>query len=635
MFGNHPDGREIDAVSLCVRAPAVITIHLPAELAAGREFVTTAMLDKETAAEGSVQVQLVTGVANPGTGLLSSQVSVKYSKVTQVFPDTREILHSRPILVSEKSAARRQFAAALDDHRNLFPASLCYLQIVPVDELLSITLFHREDDHLGRLLLDEAEQAKLDRLWKELRFCSHEAPRLLDALELLIEALEGNNVADRSQNDAIIPMRKIFQKRVASFRQQLLASEPRQLAALIAFAARAYRRPLTGNETAELKGLYEQLREQELSHEAAFRLTLAKVFVASPFLFRLEETPPGLKAAPVSNSEFASRLSYFLWSSMPDRELRSATLSDAERLRQVRRMLKDPRVRRLAMEFASQWAHIQDFDSRVTKSKKHFPEFAELRADMYEESILFFTDLFQQDRSLLSLLNADHTFVNERLAKFYGIPGIQGDSWRRVDGIQQYRRGGILGFASTLAQQSGATRTSPILRGNWISEVLLGEKLPRPPKNVPQLADTIPSGLTERQLIERHSSDAACAKCHARIDPFGFALESFDAIGRWREKNVGDLVIDSQTTLPDGTQLEGLFGLRDYLLEKRREEFLRQFCRKLLGYALGRELQLSDEPLLERMMTRLSEHEYRFSVAVETIVLSKQFRMIRGKAHNR
>ena len=339
----------------------------------------------------------------------------------------------------------------------------------------------------------------------------------------------------------------------------------------------------------------------------------------------------------MTDGELASRLSYFLWSSMPDAELRTVaaggTLHEpAVFTRQTRRMLKDGRVRRLATEFACQWLHIHDFDPLEQKSEKQFPEFAELRSNMYEESVLFLTDLFQRDGSLLSLLNADHTFANERLAKFYGVPGVDGDAWRRVDGIQQHGRGGILGLATTLAKQSGASRTSPILRGNWISEVLLGEKLPKPPKNVPQLADAVPVGLTERQLIERHSSDAACAKCHARIDPFGFALENFDAIGRRREKNSGGLAIDSRTTLPDGSQVEGLAGLRNYLLEKRRDAFIRQFCRKLLGYAIGRELQLSDEPLLDEMMTRLAKNDYRFSVAVETIVSSKQFRMIRGKS---
>ena len=164
-----------------------------------------------------------------------------------------------------------------------------------------------------------------------------------------------------------------------------------------------------------------------------------------------------------------------------------------------------------------------------------------------------------------------------------------------------------------------------------VADVETPEKLPRPPKNVPQLADAVPEGLTERQLIERHSSDTVCAKCHARIDPFGFALAHFDAIGRRREKNAGGLAIDSRTTLPDGTQVKGLSGLRDYLLEKRRAAFLRQFCRKLLGYSIGRELQLSDQPLVDEMMTRLAKNDYHFSVAVETIVASQQFRKIRGK----
>ena len=164
--------------------------------------------------------------------------------------------------------------------------------------------------------------------------------------------------------------------------------------------------------------------------------------------------------------------------------------------------------------------------------------------------------------------------------------------------------------------------------------MLLGEKLPKPPKNVPQLADAVPEGLTERQLIELHSSDQACAKCHARIDPFGFALESFDTIGRRRKKNAAGLTIDSRTTLPDGTQIDGLSGLRNYLVEKRRDDFLRQFCRKLLGYAIGRELQLSDRPLIDKMLVRLAKDDYLASVAVETIVLSKQFRMIRGKVFN-
>jgi len=231
------------------------------------------------------------------------------------------------------------------------------------------------------------------------------------------------------------------------------------------------------------------------------------------------------------------------------------------------------------------------------------------------------------------MLDADHAFVNEPLAKFYGIPGVSGPEWRRIDGARQYARGGILGLSATLAKHSGASRTSPTLRGNWVSEVLLGEKVPRPPKDVPRLPEDEKAieGLTVRQLVEKHASDMRCAGCHVRIDPLGFALEGYDAIGRQRQKDAADRAIDTRSKLQDGTELDGLGGLRDYLLTARREAFVRQFCRKLLGYALGRGVQLSDEPLLDEMRNQLNDNGYRFSAAVETIVRSRQFREIRGK----
>jgi hypothetical protein len=296
-------------------------------------------------------------------------------------------------------------------------------------------------------------------------------------------------------------------------------------------------------------------------------------------------------------------------------------------------MLRDPRVRRLATEFACQRLHIYDFDSLDEKSERHFPTFVELRDDIYEESIQFFTDVFQHDRSLDELLDSDHAFLNEALAKHYGIPGVTGDEWRRVDGVKAHSRGGILGQASTLAKQSGASRTSPILRGNWVSEVLLGEKLPRPPKDVPPLPadETETAGLTVRQLVEKHSSDPKCAICHRRIDAYGFALEAYDAIGRRRERDAGDRPIDTKATAMDGTELVDLDGLRKYLLTTRRDAFVRQFSRKLLGYALGRSVQLSDEPLLAAMQKTLTSSGGRIGDAVQQIVASRQFREIRGR----
>jgi hypothetical protein len=277
--------------------------------------------------------------------------------------------------------------------------------------------------------------------------------------------------------------------------------------------------------------------------------------------------------------------------------------------------------------------HIHGFDTLDEKSERHFPGFAALRGDMYEESIRFFTDFFQNDRPVTDLLNSDRTFLNEALAKHYGIPGVAGPEWRMVSGIQQHGRGGILGQAAVLAKQSGASRTSPILRGNWLCEVLLGEKLPKPPKDVPQLPEDEAGteGLTVRQLVEKHSSDTRCSGCHRRIDPYGFSLEAYDAIGRRRARDLGDRPVATRVVAPDGSEFEDLAGLRDYLVTKRRDVFVRQFCRKLLGYALGRSVQLSDGPLLKEMTTALQANGYRVSVAVDTIVRSPQFLNIRGR----
>lgn len=632
LFGRHPLGRPLDAASLCVQAPAVIDIRLPADLAEGCELVTTGVLDSAASAEGSVQLEVIAGKAAPRSGLRPSEVIPAAAKgrwTDGPAPGT----HAAPILVAEESAARQRMEAALDEYRNLFPAALCYTKIVPVDEVVTLTLYYREDHHLVRLMLDDAQRAELDRLWDQLHYISHDAPKLVDALAQLIE------FATQDANPKVFePLREPFAERAAAYRRRLVETEPEHVDALVEFAAQAFRRPLADPEIQQLRGLYARLRQEELAHDDAFRLTLARVLVAPAFLYKIEKPAPGVTQAPVNDWELASRLSYFLWSSQPDTELLKVAatrqLQTPEALlAQTRRMLYDPRTRRLATEFACQWLHINDFESLDEKSEGHFPTFAGLRGAMFEESARFFTDLFQNNGSVLQILDADHTFLNEDLAKHYGISGISGPEWRRVDGIHKFSRGGILGQATTLSKQSGASRTSPILRGNWISEVLLGERLPRPPKDVPQLPDdeAALAGLTVRQLVEKHSSDPKCAVCHQRIDAYGFSLEAFDAIGRWREKDLGDRPINTRVKAMDGAQFEGLAGLRGYLLSVRRDAFVKQFCRKLLGFALGREVQLSDQPLLAEMQSELKAKDYRVLVAIEMIVKSKQFREIRGK----
>lgn len=634
QFGKGPDGSAIDPDSLCVRAPSVIEIRLPADLIAGCEFVTTGSLDPETGREGSVQLLVSTKRPAMDAGMLPITAKVS-DAVGPWYANNRVVSHTAPILVNDESAARRRIEAAFDEFRRLFPAALCYTKIVPVDEVVTLTLFYREDHNFSRLMLDKAQAARLDRLWDELHYVSQDALTLVDAFEQLWQYATQD--ADPSVFE---PMRQPILQRAAAFRHSLVESEPKHLDAVIGFAGRAYRRPLTDPEQEELRRLYQRLRDEQMSHDEAIRLTIARVLVAPAFLYRTEKPGPGTKPGPVDDWELATRLSYFLWSSLPDAELRDLAaqgkLQDPNVLAaQSRRMMRDWRVRRLAIEFACAWLHIYAFDELGEKSDRHFPMFADLRGSMYDETIRFFTHLFQNDRPLLEMLDADYTFLNRSLAEHYGIQHVQfagPDEWRRVDGISEFSRGGVLGHATVLAKQSGASRTSPILRGNWVSEVLLGEKLPRPPADVPQLPeDESSETLTVRQLTERHSSDPRCATCHSRIDPFGFALEQFDAVGRFRERDLGGRAIDTRARVPDGAEFAGIDGLRRYLLTTRREAFLRHFCRKLLGYSLGRAVMLSDRPLMEEMLRALEANGYKIGAAVEAVVRSKQFREIRGR----
>jgi hypothetical protein len=608
-FGRLPDGAAIDAASLVATAPAVVEVTIPAALAEGCEFVTAGTLAPGRP-EGSVQLAVATAPPGPRP----------------------EIDPARPVVVAEGGPARARFEAAFDAFRRTFPPALCYAKIVPVDEVITLTLFYREDDLLRRLMLDDAQAARLDRLWDELRFVSQDSLTLVDAFYQLLEYASQD--ADPSVFE---PLRRPILDRAEAFRRSLVAAEPAQLDAALAFAEKAYRRPLRPEEAEELRALYRKLRSEEIPHDDAWRLVLARILIAPEFLYRLENPGGGSEPAPLNDWELAGRLSYFLWSSTPDDELRG--LAASGRLHepgvlaaQARRMLRDEKVRRLGTEFACQWLHVYDFETLDEKSERHFPTFNDLKAAMYEETILFSTDIFRRDLPALTFLDADFTYLNAALAAHYGIPGVAGDGWRRVEGVKAYGRGGILALASTLAMQSGASRTSPILRGNWVSEVLLGEKLPKPPPGIPLLPEdeAATGGLSVRELVERHSRDPNCAVCHTRIDPIGFSLEGYDAIGRKRETDLGDRPIAVEATMKDGTRYAGLEGLRSYLLTARRDAVSRQFARKLLGYALGRGVQLSDDPLLDDL-TRIVSNDGRIGDVVEAIVLSPQFREIRGR----
>lgn len=631
----------IPSEDISVVAPGKpIEVRVPASLVAGSEFVVFGRLADPDQSLGSVQMDVTMQRPDDHQGLLLGQWKETNTKGTWT-DGANQVVSSRPIIVSKIAKTRQRIEAAFDEFRELFPAALCYKKIVPVDEVVTLTLYYREDDALCRLMLSDQEISELDRLWNELHYVSRDALSLVDAFDQLWQYATQD--ADPS---AFEPLRKPIMDRATAFQETLLQSEPEHLKAVCRIASKAFRRPLHIADEQKLRSAYDKLRQSDLDHQTAIRSLLTKVFISPAFLYKSEKGTGEIKRIgdgkiairPLTDFELATRLSYMITGTLPDDELLNAaasgTLGDPAILKnQARRLLQSAGVRSIATEFGCQWLHVYQFDTHDEKSTESFPDFVGLRDSMYQESILFWIDLFRNDYSLLNLLNADYAFIDSTLAQHYGLdwdaavpvdaPGFS--DWRRVPHSTKFDRGGILAMASVLSKQAGASRTSPILRGNWVSEVLLGEKLPRPPKNVPVLPETAPQGLTERQLIEMHSSDPACAKCHARIDPIGFAWEGFDAIGRRRDPKQ----YDTATSLPDGTKIEGWLGLRDYLIQQRKDEFTTQFCKKLLGYSLGRAVQLSDQSLIDEMEQSLKENEYRVSAAFNKILESQQFRFVR------
>jgi hypothetical protein len=406
------------------------------------------------------------------------------------------------------------------------------------------------------------------------------------------------------------------------------------------FTKRAWRRPITDEEIKKLDALYFASRAKELDRESAAREVLVRVLVSPNFLFKAETLPPIADAktseVPLNAHELASRLSYFLWASLPDWQLRKAA-DDGSLLKpevlaaQTQRMLRDPKAAALAKEYAGQWLKFNGFDEKSTVDEKKFPQFTpELRNDMQREAVEFFTHLVRDDRSVSDIIGGDYTFLNERLAKHYGIPGVTGGDFREVKGIAQHHRGGLLGMAAILTKTSRPHRTSPVVRGDYLYQVVLGIASPPPPPNVPELKETSkPSSL--REALMQHRTDSACAVCHERIDPLGFALESFDPIGRFRATDETGGKIDDTGEMTDGSKFTGFTGLRDYL-KKNEPQFLTQLTRKLLGYALGRQTLPSDKKLLQQMQASLKANNGKFSAAVLEIVKSRQFLNRRAEA---
>jgi hypothetical protein len=409
---------------------------------------------------------------------------------------------------------------------------------------------------------------------------------------------------------------------------------------LARLARGAYRRPVSGDDLEPLLRFYEEGRS-EGNFDAGIERALRRLLVSPEFLARIERDPRS--AAPDSNYrvtelELASRLSFFLWSSIPDEPLLQAAergrLRDPRVLRQqVQRMIADPRAKALVENFAAQWLYLRNVPSSRPDTQL-FPDFDDnLRQAMRRETELLFDTVIREDRSIVELLSARYTFVNERLARHYGMPDIYGSHFRRIELTDEDVRGGLLGQASILAVTSYPNRTSPVLRGKWILENILNAAPPPPPPDVPELEERGEDGklLSMRERMVKHRANPVCASCHARMDPPGLALEHFDAIGRWREVSESRTPIDATGTLPDGSAFDGPQELRTVLLRKP-ERFVGTLTYKLLTYALGRGLTHHDAPTIRAIMRDAAVDDYRFSNIVLGIVTSTPFQMRRSRS---
>lgn len=407
----------------------------------------------------------------------------------------------------------------------------------------------------------------------------------------------------------------------------------------IAHLARlAYRRPVTDDEVARVTTLVASAQKQGMTIDQSMRIGLEAILVSPNFLYRIQRDPrPDDPAAvhAVDQYELASRLSYFLWSSMPDEQL--LDLAGKNQLRepavmkaQVKRMLADPKSNALIQNFAGQWLELRNLDS-IRPDPDEFPQFnAQLRKAMYTETEMFFESVVREDHSILDFLDGRYTFLNERLAKFYGIPGVTGDQFRRVS-LDGTERSGVLTQASVLTVTSYPTRTSPVLRGKWILENVLNTPPPPPPPGVGSIdAQGGPLAGTMRQQMEKHRSNPMCASCHTRMDPLGFALENYNAIGKWRTHDANQPV-DASGALPGGKKFNGPAEMKAILMGNR-DSFAECLTEKLMIYALGRGLEGYDRRAVKQITTNLSKNDYRFSTLINGIVESVPFQMGRGDA---
>ena len=674
-------------------------------------------------------------------------------------PDPDLIVPADPTERARYEAAFARFADVFPDAFYITERARVYLDAEKEQEnagrllsagLHSMTGYFRDDRPLVDLILDEQGQRELDRLWEEFDFAASVPQRMHTSFvwfertdssfmrdpefdpfrpedksvtdqakikklgEIYLAKAVRNNASETAQR-AIQEHFEIVAAKVLRVEKERVAAEPAHLKALLQFAERAYRRPISSEERSGLLAFYRESRNGNgLDHEEALRDSIARVLMSPNFCYRVDlidgivgragdspatsgdspdatgvsvsktlvsrptpadvpsgGSPDGTGESPVlpghpgarrlSDYALASRLSYFLWSSMPDAELLAlAAAGDLNRpevlAAQARRMLQDSRIRNFASEFGGHWLDFRRFEEHNAVDRERFPAFNnELRQAMFEEPIRFIVDLVREERSVLNCLYATYTFVNAPLAKHYGMPlhiprssrreeahstsgdrnqshltsaaAVESEEWVRIEHADQHGRGGLLPMSVFLTANSPGLRTSPVKRGYWVVRRVLGERIPPPPAVVPELPNDEKSlgDLTLREALAKHREDKTCAGCHARFDSLGLVFEGYGPVGERREQDFGGRPVDTHAIFPGGSEGSGLAGLLDYVRAHRENDFIDNLCRKLVAYGLGRTLLPSDDTLIEQMRTKLAQNGYRFGSLVESLVTSPQF----------
>lgn len=512
------------------------------------------------------------------------------------------------------------------------------------DEFHLKVKYARDDGFLVQKMLDDETRERLDQAWADLTGSwEYHNVRIRFVANKFGVDLAGKGVADLDQAwiDGLPaePQQYIdeLHRDYLNVVDAQMSAQPGHVEDAIKFADRTWRRPLTDHEKQDLRAFYRELRtDHELDHRTALQALLTKILVSPDLLYRIENSRDNAGLSPVSPWELASRLSYFLWSSMPDDELRRAAaageLSDEAAIReQVARMIADPKARRVATEFFGQWLGFYRFDEYRGVDTGRFPEFTDsIKTAMYDEAVSFFEHIVRNDRPIREILTADYAFMNKELAEHYGVEKevTSTDAAELVADAKSFDRGGLVRLGAVLTVTSAPLRTSPVKRGDWVLRRVVGTPVPPPPANVPPIPndDKAFEGQTVRQQLEAHQQNPVCANCHARIDPLGFPLEHYDAIGRWRPTYSEGQEIEDTATLADDTEIAGIEGLMTYL-ETNEPQVLKTMSAKLLGYALGRTVMVSDGPLVEDLAEVGGDAS--FAELAAKIATSRQFRYLR------